>query len=113
LCQAQWDRYDKQNNQKKNYLVEKDIIYITESEIKGSNNLLYVFYLESSVALHLISMFLLLSLCRYLCWWTISPRGYHPPGIDCFYHCVDISAGGRYRHSDRNNQYLADDTLGD
>jgi len=23
--------------------------------------------------------FILLSLCRYLCWWTLSPRGYHPP----------------------------------
>jgi len=27
---------------------------------------------------------LLLSLGRYLCWWTISPRGYHPPSSQCF-----------------------------
>jgi hypothetical protein len=30
----------------------------------------------------------------YLCWWTISPRGYHPPSSQCFYHWVDTSAGG-------------------
>jgi len=29
--------------------------------------------------LFLISSLLLLSLDRYLCWWTISPRGYHTP----------------------------------
>ena len=27
-----------------------------------------------------------LSLGRYLRWWTISPRGYHPPCSQCFYH---------------------------
>jgi len=27
---------------------------------------------------------LLLSLDRYLCWWTISPRWYHPPNSQCF-----------------------------
>ena len=44
---------------------------------------------------------LLLSLGRYLCWWTISPRGYHPPRSQCFdtdmvyyYHWVDTSASG-------------------
>jgi len=26
----------------------------------------------------------LLSLGRYLCWWTINPRGYHPPSSQCF-----------------------------
>jgi len=28
--------------------------------------------------------FSLLSLDRYLCWWTISPRGYHSPSRQCF-----------------------------
>jgi len=32
---------------------------------------------NASCALNLISTFLLLSLGRYLCWWTICPRGYH------------------------------------
>ena len=27
---------------------------------------------------------LLLALGRYLCWWTMSPRGYHPPSCQCF-----------------------------
>ena len=35
-----------------------------------------------------------LSLGRYLCWWTISPRGYHQPSSQCLYHWVDTSAGG-------------------
>jgi hypothetical protein len=39
-------------------------------------------------------MSVLLSLGRYLCWWTISPRGYRPPSNQCFYHWVDTSAGG-------------------
>ena len=33
---------------------------------------------HASCTLNLISTFLLLSRGRYLCWWTISPRGYHP-----------------------------------
>jgi len=37
-------------------------------------------------ALNLISTFLLLSLVRYLCWWTTSPRGYHPLSSQCFVH---------------------------
>jgi len=28
-------------------------------------------------------MFLLLSMSRCLCWWTISPRVYHPPSSKC------------------------------
>jgi len=41
--------------------------------------------LETRLAhLNLISTFVLLSLCRYLCWWTISPRWYHPPDSQCF-----------------------------
>jgi hypothetical protein len=35
-----------------------------------------------------------LSLGRYLCWWTICPRGYHTPSNQCFYHWVDTSTGG-------------------
>ena len=35
-----------------------------------------------------------LSLGRYLCWWTINPRGYHLPSSHCFYHWGDTSAGG-------------------
>ena len=34
------------------------------------------------------------SLGAYLCWWTISPRGYHPPNSQYYYHQVDTSAGG-------------------
>jgi hypothetical protein len=37
-----------------------------------------------------------LSLGQYLCWWTISPRGYHPPSSQCFYHWVNTSAGGLF-----------------
>jgi hypothetical protein len=34
-------------------------------------------------------------LCRYLCWGTISTRGYHPPSIQYWHiYCVDTSAGG-------------------
>ena len=36
----------------------------------------------------------LLSLGRYLCWWTISSRGYRLPSSQCYYHQVDITAGG-------------------
>jgi len=39
---------------------------------------------NESCALNLISTFLLLSLGRYLCWWTISPWGYHPPSSQWF-----------------------------
>jgi len=53
-------------------------------------------------------MFLLLSLVRYLCWWTICPRGYHhPPVVSIstltwfiiylslyYYRWVDTSTGG-------------------
>jgi hypothetical protein len=35
---------------------------------------------------------LLQSLGRYLCWWTICLRGYHPPSSQCFYHWVDTTA---------------------
>jgi hypothetical protein len=32
---------------------------------------------------YLISMLLFLSLARYFCWWTFSPRVYHPPSSLC------------------------------
>ena len=37
-----------------------------------------------SCTLNLISTFLWLSLGWYLCGWTFSPRGYHPPSGQCF-----------------------------
>ena len=42
---------------------------------------------NASCALNLISTFLLLSLSRYLWWWTISARRYHLPsfGTDMVY----------------------------
>jgi hypothetical protein len=36
-----------------------------------------------------------LSLGRYLFfWWTISPRGYHPPSSQCYFQYVDTSSVG-------------------
>ena len=49
-------------------------------------------YWFSSVSFTQQSVFL--SLGRYLYWWTISPRGYHTPSSQCFYHWVDTSTGG-------------------
>ena len=47
------------------------------------NNIYFVFknIWNASCALNVIPMFLLLSLDRRLCWWTISPRVYHPPVV--------------------------------
>jgi hypothetical protein len=42
----------------------------------------------------IITLFLLLSLGGYLCWWTISPWGYHSLSSLGFYHWVDTSVGG-------------------
>ena len=53
---------------------------------------LLVDYQSSSVSYTQQSVFL--SLGRYLYWWTISPRGYHTPSSQCFYHWVDTSTGG-------------------
>jgi hypothetical protein len=39
---------------------------------------------NASCALNLISTFLLLSLDRHLCWWSISLRGYHQPSSQWF-----------------------------
>ena len=49
--------------------------------------------ITASSTLNLTSTYSLLSLGRYLCWWTISPWGYHPPSSQCYYHWVDTSAG--------------------
>jgi hypothetical protein len=75
-------------------------------------------------------------LCRYLCWRTISTRGYHPPSIQYWHgYCVDTSAGGllvpgdiihtvfntgmvivsipRYRHNNHGSiEYWVDDIPG-
>ena len=48
-------------------------------------------YWFSSVSYTQQSVFL--SLGRYLYWWTISPRVYHTPSSQCFYHWVDTSTG--------------------
>ena len=53
---------------------------------------LLVEYQSSSVSYTQQSVFL--SLGRYLYWWSISPRGYHTPSSQCFYHWVDTSTGG-------------------
>ena len=41
-----------------------------------------------------IQQSLLLSLGGYLCLWTISPRGYHPPSSQYYYHQLDTSVNG-------------------
>ena len=35
-----------------------------------------------------------LSLGQYHSWWIISPRGYHSPSSQCFYHWVNTTLGG-------------------
>ena len=73
-------------------LVLECIIHTVVSvSITGSIPLL-VEYQSSRVSYTQQSVFL--SLCQYLYWWTISPRGYHTPSSQCFYHCVDTSTGG-------------------
>ena len=42
------------------------------------------YYRNMSCTLTLVSMFLLLSLGRYLCWWTISTRGNHMSSSQCY-----------------------------
>ena len=48
----------------------------------------------ASSSSNLISTFVLLSLGRYLCCWTINLRGYPLLSSQCFYHWVDISVVG-------------------
>ena len=64
---------------------------VVSVSITGSIPLL-VAYQSSNVSYTQYSVFL--SLGRYLYWWTISPRGYHTPSSQCFYHWVDTSTGG-------------------
>ena len=67
---------------------------VVSFSITRSIPLLLVDYQISRVSSAQQSVFL--SLCRYLfCWQTISPRGYHPPSSQCFYHQVDTSSVGR------------------
>ena len=54
--------------------------------------LLLVDYQSTKVSCTQQSVFLSLGL--YLYWWTISPRVYHTPSSQCFYHWVDTSTGG-------------------
>ena len=72
-------------------VLECIIVPVVSVSITGSIPLL-VDYQSSSVSYTQQSVFL--SLCRYLYWWTISPRGYHTPSSQCFYHWVDTSTGG-------------------
>ena len=72
-------------------VVEGIIHQVVSVSITRSIPLLVV-YQSSSVSYTQWSVFL--SLGRYLYWWNISPRGYHTPSSQCFYHCVDTSTGG-------------------
>ena len=72
-------------------VVEGIIHQVVSVSITGSIPLL-VDYQSSSVSYTHQSVFQ--SLGRYLYWWTISPRGYHTPSSQCFYHWVNTSTGG-------------------
>jgi len=37
------------------------------------------YFRNASCVVDLVSTFVLLWQFRYLCWWTINPRGHHPP----------------------------------
>ena len=75
-------------------LVLKGIIHpVISVSITGSIPLL-VDYQSSRVSY--IQQSVLLSLGRYFYWWTISPRRYHAPNSQCFYHQVDTSTGGLF-----------------
>ena len=73
-------------------LVLECIIHpVVSVSITGSIPLL-VDYQSSRVSYPQQSVFL--SLGSYIFWWTISPRVYHTPSSQCFYHWVDNSTGG-------------------
>ena len=76
-------------------LVFEGIVHqVVSVSITRSIPILLVDYQSSRISSALQSVFL--SLGRYLfCWWTIGPRGYHPPNSQCFYHLVDTSSAGR------------------
>ena len=69
-----------------------NILKLSQSVLKSADKISNLIWLKKHKLC--ISTFLLLSLGRYLCCWTISPRGYHPPSSQCFYHWVDTSVGG-------------------
>ena len=73
-------------------LVLEGIIHPVVSVSITRSLLLLVDYQSSGVSYTQQSVFL--SLGRYLCWLTISPRGYHTPSSQCFYHWVNTSTGG-------------------
>jgi hypothetical protein len=50
-------------------------------------------YLMNVYYIGCLSLFLL-PLCRYLCWWIITPQGYHLPSSQCF--ATDMSCSIRY-----------------
>ena len=73
------------------FFLEGIIHQVGSVSITGSIPLL-IDYQSSRVSSSQWSVFL--SLGRYLCWWTISPRRYHPHSSQCFYHWMDTSGGG-------------------
>ena len=73
-------------------LVTESIIRpVVSVSITGSTPLL-VDYQSQRVSS--VQQSVLLSLDRHLCRWNISHREYHPSSCQCFYHGIDISAGG-------------------
>ena len=73
-------------------LVLEGIIHPVVSVSISRSIPLMVDYQSSRVSYTQLSVFLTLG--QYLYWWTISPRVYHAPSSQCFYHWVDISDGG-------------------
>ena len=73
-------------------LVSEGIILpVVSVSITGSTPLL-VDYQSPRVSFSQQSVFL--SLGQYHSWWIISPRGYHSPSSQCFYHWVNTTLGG-------------------
>ena len=73
-------------------LVTESIIRpVVSGSITGSTPLLLNY---QSQRVSFVQQSVLLSLDRYLCWWTISHREYHPSSCQCYYHWIDTSAGG-------------------
>ena len=73
-------------------LVSEGIILpVVSVSITGSIQLL-VDYQSPRVSFSQQLVFL--SLGQYNSWWIISPRGYHSPSSQCFYHWVNTTLGG-------------------